>query len=313
MINKIINILPIVQSLRQSEIQGKDKKQINTYICKYLCNVEMGNSNTGATEEEVEEIENEEKVEILPVRKIVGNITLPDSIENANKIWLKILKYMNLKTLLRLLQSCLIKQLCKSYKNKAFQRSVEMAIMTLKKDCIDELNHAYVTEFSHATIPTPFLVACEKGRINDVHTFINNMMHVNDVNGDNMINQKGKSTDGYEYTPLQIAAKNEQFDVVKLLLEKGAESEATTRGWNALHFIAAFNIKNVKTLQLLIQHHLHTTTSIIEYINHEDEVDGETPLDCVYIYNFSTIKDEIIHVIRNYGGKTNKYDENGVW
>ena len=148
MINKIINILPIVQSLRQSEIQGKDKKQINTYICKYLCNVEMGNSNTGATEEEVEEIENEEKVEILPVRKIeekveilpvrkiVGNITLPDSIENANKIWLKILKYMNLKTLLRLLQSCLIKQLCKSYKNKAFQRSVEMAIMTLKKDCI---------------------------------------------------------------------------------------------------------------------------------------------------------------------------------
>ena len=136
-INKIINILPIVQSLRQSEIQGKDKKQINAYICKYLCNVEMGNSNTGATEEEVEEIENEEKVEILPVRKIVGNITLPDSIENANKIWLKILKYMNLKTLLRLLQSCLIKQLCKSYKNKAFQRSVEMAIMTLKKDCID--------------------------------------------------------------------------------------------------------------------------------------------------------------------------------
>ena len=128
MINKIINILPIVQSLRQSEIQGKDKKQINAYICKYLCNVEMGNSNTGATEEEVEEIENEEKVEILPVRKIVGNITLPDSIENANKIWLKILKYMNLKTLLRLLQSCLIKQLCKSYKNKAFQRSVEMAI-----------------------------------------------------------------------------------------------------------------------------------------------------------------------------------------
>ena len=141
-----------MQSLRQSEIQGKGKKQINTYICKYLCNVEMGNSNTGATEEEVEEIENEEKVEILPVRKIVGNITLPDSIENANKIWLKILKYMNLKTLLRLLQSCLIKQLCKSYKNKAFQRSVEMAIMTLKKDCIDELNHAYVTEFSHATI-----------------------------------------------------------------------------------------------------------------------------------------------------------------
>ena len=39
MINKIINILPIVQSLRQSEIQGKDKKQINAYICKYLCNL----------------------------------------------------------------------------------------------------------------------------------------------------------------------------------------------------------------------------------------------------------------------------------
>ena len=86
MINKIINILPIVQSLRQSEIQGKDKKQINTYICKYLCNVEMVNSNTGATEEEVEEKKNEEKVEILPVRKIVGNITLPDSIENQQKV-----------------------------------------------------------------------------------------------------------------------------------------------------------------------------------------------------------------------------------
>ena len=65
-------------SLRQSEIQGKDKKQINTYICKYLCNVEMGNSNTGATEEEVEEIENEEKEPGTIIQEIQKGFTMKD-------------------------------------------------------------------------------------------------------------------------------------------------------------------------------------------------------------------------------------------
>ncbi len=45
-------------------------------------------------------------------------------------------------------------------------------------------------------------------------------------------------------------------------------------------------------------------------INHSDRFGG-TPLDGVYQYNDSEIKDEIIELIRKHGGIALKFNENG--
>ena len=47
----------------------------------------------------------------------------------------------------------------------------------------------------------------------------------------------------------------------------------------------------------------------IEDLNHEDEFDGEAPMDCAYIYNHSPIKNEIIDTMRKHGGKARICDE----
>ena len=38
---------------------------------------------------------------------------------------------------------------------------------------------------------------------------------------------------------------------------------------------------------------------------------GYTPLDCAYEFNNSPIKNEIVSLLRKYGGKANEYDKNG--
>ena len=38
---------------------------------------------------------------------------------------------------------------------------------------------------------------------------------------------------------------------------------------------------------------------------------GYTPLDYAYEHNKSPIKNEIVSLLRKYGGKANKYDKNG--
>ena len=48
----------------------------------------------------------------------------------------------------------------------------------------------------------------------------------------------------------------------------------------------------------------------VESINKVNN-DGETPLDYAY-YNGSPIKNDIIKIIRDYGGKANLWDENGI-
>ena len=48
-----------------------------------------------------------------------------------------------------------------------------------------------------------------------------------------------------------------------------------------------------------------------EIINQKTNVSGYTPLDYVYVYNDSPIKNEIVSLLRKYGGKANRYDKNG--
>eukprot|EP00942_MAST-04A_sp_MAST-4A-sp1_P010627 g10627.t1 len=106
------------------------------------------------------------------------------------------------------------------------------------------LNKKYIKEFRKGT---PLVCACEKGRLNDVKLLIT--CH-NDVNGSdgNMrlkeyANQVGRTSGGFDYTPLMIAAWNEHFQVVKYLIEQGEADPniANSLGQNALHCAAGHN------------------------------------------------------------------------
>ena len=77
-------------------------------------------------------------------------------------------------------------------------------------------------------------------------------------------------------------------------------------GYNSLHFAAWYSVKNVQTLQCLIDNYNGNIKTIINQKNY-----GWTPLDCAYKFNNSPIKNEIVSLLRKYGGKANYYDKNG--
>ena len=78
-------------------------------------------------------------------------------------------------------------------------------------------------------------------------------------------------------------------------------------GGNSLHYAALNSKKNVQMLQCLIDNY---NGDIKEIINHQNKY-GHTPLDYAYRYNNSPIKNDIVSLLRKYGGKANYYDKNG--
>ena len=50
---------------------------------------------------------------------------------------------------------------------------------------------------------------------------------------------------------------------------------------------------------------------IKEIINQKNSIYGYTPLDYAYTWNNSPIKNDIVSLLRKYGGKANSYDKNG--
>ena len=80
-------------------------------------------------------------------------------------------------------------------------------------------------------------------------------------------------------------------------------------GCNSLHFAAQYSKKNVQTLQFLIDNYNGNIKTIIN--QKTKYLYGDTPLDLAYYFNKSPIKNEIVSLLRKYGGKANYYDKNG--
>ena len=246
----------------------------------------------------------------------IGILKLPANAKPAVVIVSSIFQFLDPASMLNLDQTNIVANMCANYTDKTFQNCVEEWIRRAKESKIRQLRISYSKEFSHGTskhrkgsIPTPFLCACEKGRIADIEIFMQGFMadrkspRVRDV-----LNQKGTGICGYTHTPLQVAAANEQVDAIKVLLANGAEPSVKTRGWNALHFASQNSKKSIKAIEVLLSH------MTLKDINYADEHDAETPLDVAYFYNFSPIRDDIVNVIRKYGGTTNAYVETEeVW
>ena len=86
----------------------------------------------------------------------------------------------------------------------------------------------------------------------------------------------------------------------------GLIGQTNEYGDNTLHHAAYNSKKNVQMLQFLIDNYIGDIKTIIN----QQTNGGYTPLDYAYEYNQS-IKNDIVSLLRKYGGKANLYDKNG--
>ena len=112
-------------------------------------------------------------------------------------------------------------------------------------------------------------------------------------------------------TTLQLAAKKDQLEIAKYLVEKSKVDiigKTDNKNRSSLHYAARYSENNVDLLQFLIDNYIGK--DIKEIINQETD-DGYTPLDCAYKYNKSSVRDTIVALLRRFGGKANRHDKNG--
>merc|ERR1711998_662588 len=183
----------------------------------------------------------------------IGILVLPAGFESACGILLNILQYLNIRSLCNVKRSSLIQQCRKAFGSNDFERVRDIAL-SLSYEGRRSINEIILTHparrlyllieryqrefprgrFNRQVIPTPIVCACEHGRIYDVELFMNlhpyhKYITNRDVNGyrddmtlKDMVSQVGKTSHGFDYTPLQIAASyGEHFQVVKYLIEQG--------------------------------------------------------------------------------------------
>ena len=111
-----------------------------------------------------------------------GTFILPAGVEAASGIMTKIFMCLDVKSLLKVLESCLVKRLCVLFNSPDFVRLRNEAL------AFDYAGHQSITDMIHNPkqlyllykrykneFPdcTPFVCACEKGRVEDVNQFLN--------------------------------------------------------------------------------------------------------------------------------------------
>ena len=214
-----------------------------------------------------------------------------------------ILSMLDMKSLSSLIYSSFIQLFCKNRNDDTLYQLCKDIQHPFKIQLANELKIKYEEEFPDGT---PLVVACQKGRFEDVKLLI--IGHdVNGSNGNNnnnmtlkeYVSHVGKDSYGIECAPLMAAAREEHFQIVKYLIEQGEADPniADSDGYNALHYAARFSTKDTKLIELLL------TNMSLNTINQKNRYGGYLPLDCVYKFNKSPIKQKIIDLIRSKGGK----------
>ena len=160
----------------------------------------------------------------------------------------------------------------------AFHGNVDVAAyLVTKGGALKDKNKGLLdSKYAQFTHGTPFVIACQLGKFDDVKSFIENASDGNNMTLNEYVNQFGKDTAGTACTALMIAAQGEQFQIVKYLIEQGADANITNHnGWNALHY-AARRCKNIAVVKLLLEN------MSLDTIN-KKSAKGFTPLDFAYI------------------------------
>ena len=141
----------------------------------------------------------------------------------------------------------------------------------------------------------PFIVACERGKMEDVKLFVKYGM-VKDIN------MVGKNSWGSTRTPIGIAAQEEQYEIVQFLLSIpnitiGAiakDCNCCSHSYTAIMWAARHNQKNLDVLNLLFNH----KTFSIDVLNKKNRY-GNTALDWAEEYNQSSIKNDVIELLKS--------------
>ena len=171
---------------------------------------------------------------------------------------------------------------------------------------MDNLKQKYKKEFPKGT---PIVVMCEKGRLEDLKLFLKLFVACHDVDGTGvsvkkLLEEVGKDSDGCVRNTLMASAQYERPEVLVKLLEYDVNTAITTMsGWNALHLSAWTNKKSTRCTESLLK------KMPLESIN-QKQGGGWTPLDRAY-ENEGPIKNDIVQLIRQHGGKANYHDRNG--
>eukprot|EP00943_MAST-04B_sp_MAST-4B-sp1_P006951 g6951.t1 len=171
-----------------------------------------------------------------------GTFILPGGVEAASGILTKIFRCLDAKSLLKVVESCLVKQLCVLFKSLDFVRvrHEALALDYSGYRCITEMIHnpkqlyllykRYKNEFPRGT---PFVCACEKGRVEDVNQFLNlHRFHAYidagtaDAGMDipAMVSEVGTFSFGGSWTPLAVAAQYEHSTIIEILLQYNADT-----------------------------------------------------------------------------------------
>eukprot|EP00943_MAST-04B_sp_MAST-4B-sp1_P007285 g7285.t1 len=210
-----------------------------------------------------------------------------------------------MKSFRAFLLSSFIKIFCNSRNidYTAFYDSCKRIQRPYKLRLINKLEEKYKTEFPECT---PLVCACQKGCLKDVELFV--ACHDEDnfgISVAEMLNQEGKNNNGNSgWTALMAAARHEKPDVVAYLLNQRADPNITdSDGYNALH-LSAQDVGSTRSTQLLLER------MSADAINQKTNGYEVTPLDIAF-RNKSPIKNDIVQLLRQYGGKANYFDKNG--
>ncbi len=219
-----------------------------------------------------------------------------------------ILTMLDMKSLSSLIYSSFIQLFCKSQNDFTLYQLCTNIQYPYKIQFMDNLKQKYKKEFPKGT---PIVVMCEKGRLEDLKLFLKLFVACHDVDGTGvsvkkLLEEVGKNSYGNEMNTLIASAYGERPEVLVQLLKYDVNTAITNNIGNALHYSAGGNNKSTRCIESLLK------KMSLESINKIWQFQGMTPLDCAYDYNEGPIKNDIVQLIRQHGGKANCYDRNGV-
>mgnify|MGYP001251025555 CR=1 FL=1 len=117
----------------------------------------------------------------------------------------------------------------------------------------------------------------------------------------------GLDSDGQHRNTLMAAAQFERPEVLLYLIHNGVNTAiANLDGENALHISARHSVTSTRCLETLLKN------MPLESINKKSNDLGWTPLDFA-CNSLSPIKNDIVQLIRQHGGKATCFDANGEY
>ena len=207
------------------------------------------------------------------------------------EIWYVIASFCNIKAIYTLINTSIVKSVNYKKLSDTCHERLELA----KRAYI--LIQKYKKEFPKGD---PVTIACQKGRLNDLKTFIQSRT-VKDVH-----TYEGKTSSGNAYTLLGIASRYEQYEIVQYLLSlPGMDvGVADNDGRTAIMYAAANNEKNLDLIKSLLNHKTCSIDAVNKIITW-----GGTALDYAKNWNDGPLQNEIIQLLKSKGAEESNYED----